>query len=622
MEQNTQGWDRYQKGLDYNAKIALRPTVDKNERFYAGRQWEGLDLKKLSPIVLNVIKKIADFKRSVVMSDSVSMQFSAEGIPDVTNDEAHKLFQQVAANLSGYAKTLWENLKVDSMNEDGLLNGQISGDTVSYWFWDERIKGANWQEGDINGELINNVNYFPGDPNDSTINDAYGAVQPYILLAFRRQVKDIRAEAKQNKVKKKDIEGIVADDETENQAGDRAKQELEADGEDGKCIVLLEMWKGLVDTTEPDPVTGEEVTTGQEYHIMARKSTRAVIVRDTWDTKLTRYPVALMNWTQREGSAHGEADLTSMIPNQIAINITASMIDSWVRKHGYPKVLYDSTRIGAWSNDISTAIPVNGTDTGGVGGAAQYMQPAQLSAAVIQYLDRIIQLTKELSGANESALGETAPTNTSAIITNVQSATRPLSSQKRRFYQYCEDIGLIWLDFWISQYTKYPNRTLEITTQEGEKQVVQLDTKILKEVRLKLKLDIGPSTQWNEAAAVQTLDGLLTRQLITFIEYLKRLPNGVIPNKQGLITDRESAEAAQRAADKELMYELMAQKMEEIMPTLPPETQNQLQMLQRNEPEQYEAQVKQLVKQSRPYANNVEGGSGNEVSTVQQPVNG
>lgn len=132
---------------------------------------------------------------------------------------------------------------------------------------------------------------------------------------------------------------------------------------------------------------------------------------------------------------------------------------------------------------------------------------------------------------------------------------------------------------------------------------------------MKLKIDVGPSTQWNEAAAVTTLDNLLGRDLITFIEYLKRLPNGLIPDKQGLISDRESAEAQQRAQDKQFMYELMAKFMDQIDPMLPPETKNQLKMLERNDPAGYENQVKQLIQQMpvqqqpqvepRAYAGNV-----------------
>jgi hypothetical protein len=579
--ENTTGWNRYQSGLDYKSKINLLPTIDKNERFYAGKHWQGVKSNGLPTPVLNVTKRIIDYKISAVMSDMLTMQFSAEGIGDNTQDGQEQLYRKAAGILSEYSKTLWENLKVDSMNEDGLLDAALSGDMISYWYWLDKAS-------DICGEGIDNANYFAGDPNTDEINDAYGPVQPYILLAFRRQVSDVRKEAKENGVPEQDLQNISADSETENQAGDRSKIELE--DSDGKCIVLLEMWP-------------------EEGTIWARKSTRNVVIREKWNTGLHRYPVAMMNWYKRKGSAHGEAEATALIPNQIMINQQAAMIALWIKLHGFPKVLYDKTRIGAWTNDISAAIPVNGSEPNGVGGAATYMQPAQISAAVMKFMEWFIQITKDMAGASDAALGEANATNTSAIIVLQKATAVPLNSIKRRFYKYVEDVGLIWLDFWSTQYAKYPRRNLEIKTKDGAKQVVSFDTSVLQKIKMKLKIDVGPSTQWNEAAAVQTLDNLLLKDKITFIEYLKRLPNGMIPDKQGLIDDRESAEAAQQARDKQFMYELMGKFMDEIEPTLPPEVRNQLQMLQRNDPPQYEAQVRQIIQQTpRPYANNMEGG--------------
>ncbi len=591
--EETRAWSRYQKGIEYKNKINLLPTTDKNERFYAGRQWEGVKANGLPTPVLNVTKRIIDYKISAIMSDMISMQFSADGVGD--KDAQGQAYRQIAQLLSEYSRTQWENLKVDSMNEDGLLDAALSGDMISHWYWDNR---AN----DMTGELIDNANLMLGDPNTPEINDAYGPVQPYIELAFRRQVSDVRREAEENGVKQEDMDKITADSETENQPGDRSKVELEDD--DGKCIVLLEYTKELIDGV---------------WHIMAEKSTRSVVIRPKWDTGLHRYPVALMNWYKRKGSAHGEADATSIIPNQIMINQQAAMIALWIKLHGFPKVLYDKTRMGEWTNDLSKAIPVNGSnDIGGVGSAAQYMQPAQISAAVMEFMKWFIDITKEMNGASDAALGLANPTNTSAIIVLQKATAVPLNSIKRRFYKYVEDIGLIWLDFWTSKYAEYPARDIEITV-DGVKQIVQLDTALLQQVKLKLKIDVGPSTQWNEATAVQTLDNLLTRQVITFIEYLKRLPNGLIPDKQGLIDDRESEEAQRMAQEKEFLYEIMAGRMDEIMPTLPPEAQNELKMLQRNEPEKYESQAKVMIRQSfaRPYANNVEGGGQSGVSGMQ-----
>ena len=462
--ENTQLWNRYQQGLDHKSKIKLLPTGNKNERFYSGKQWEGVQANGLPTPVLNIVKQVVDYKISAVMSDMISMQFSADGVGD--NDTEGQAYREVAKLFTEYSRTQWENLKVDSMNEEGLLNAALSADMCSHWYWDKRAK-------DFTGELIDNANLMLGDPNTSEINDAFGPVQPYIQLAFRRQVEDVRREAKENGVKKEDLDNIVADDETENQAGDMSRTEIETD-EGGKCIVLLEYTKELID---------------DEWHIMAEKSTRNFVIRKKWDTGLHRYPVALMNWYTRKGSGHGEAEATSLIPNQLMINKQAAMIALWIQLHGFPKVLYDQTRINQWTNSLSKAIPVNGTDTGGVGGAAQYMQPAQLSAAVMQFMTWFISITKEMAGVSDAALGQAPPTNTSAIIVLAKNTAVPLNSIKRRYYSYIEDVGRIWMDFWTSKYTEYPVRNLEITV-DGVKQVVPLNTEILKQMKLKLKIDI------------------------------------------------------------------------------------------------------------------------------------
>ena len=597
--------------MEYQSKISLLPKIDKNERFYSGDHWRGIKANKLPTPILNVTKRIIDWKVAQVMSDLLKMRFTAEGVSDVAEDEQSVLYREIAKLFSEYSETLWENLKMDSMNEKGLLKSAIGCSMVSYWYWYDKIDNGDGQMGNIMGELVNACNYFPGDPNNPEINNAYEPVQPYIILSFRQQVEDVKTEAKKHGATKEQLDLITADDETKNQAGDRAKNEI--DGDDGKCIVLLHMWKEPEEVPVIDPVTGVQAfdedgkpVTKIVWHIMAEKSTRNVVVRKKWDTGLHRYPVALMNWYEREGDAYGEAEATSLVPNNIMINKYAAMVALWVQTHGFPKVLFDRTRIGEWSTDFTKAIPVNGVDAGGVGGAAMYMQPAQLSAAVMNFIEWFISITKDMAGANESALGEATPTNTSAIVVNSKNAVVPLSSIKRRFYQYVEDIGLIWLDFWTSKYTDYPVRNLPVQ-RDGVTVIEQIDTSILKDIKLKLKIEVGPANLWSEAAEIQTLDNLLSQQMITFIEYLERQPNGVIPGREGLLEARKSAKAQQEAQDKQFMYDLMAREFERIEPMLPPEVQNELKMLQRNDPEQYEAQVRQLIQEAgqqapaRPY---------------------
>ena len=603
----TKDWRQYQIGIGHKNSLELYKTVDKNERFYTKRHWEGVRTNGLPAAVLPYAKRIVDFKVAMVASDRVSMTFTPQGVSDDANDELSLLQRKIASQLTDYARTVAENTKFDEMNSNGLLDAAISGDMVSFWFWDESIDAGNGIMGDINGHLVDNVNVFLGDVNTPEINNVYGPVQPYIIIAFRKNVKEVRDEFRREAEKRgmsedeieAEIENITPDNETGNQAGDRAKIELNEDEESGKCIVLLKMWREYRDG---------------KWHIMARRSTEYVVIRDTWDTGLHRYPVAWMNWDIRKGSCHGEAEMTSLIQNQVIIDKLASMIALWIYRHGFTRMIYDKSRITSISNDITQAIAVNdAASAGGVGAVAQYMQPAQLSAAVQSFFTMFITLTKEAAGANESILGEAAPTNTSAIIVNSKNAAVPLNNIKQRFYRYIEDVGLIWLDFWMSKYTQYNGRQIEIT-RDGVKQVITLDTETLKNMRLKLRIDVSPSSPFDEAAQQQTLDNLLAQQHITFVEWLERVKKGIIPDKEGLIEARTGEEARRRAENEQFMWEIMAKEMREIEPTLPDEARNQLQMLQRNDPMAYEEQTKALIRehirQPRPYAYNVEGGGG------------
>jgi hypothetical protein len=89
---------------------------------------------------------------------------------------------------------------------------------------------------------------------------------------------------------------------------------------------------------------------------------------------------------------------------------------------------------------------------------------------------------------------------------------------------------------------------------------------------------------------MQTLDNLLSAEKISFLQYLDRLPNGMIPKKQELIDELKAQieQEQQVLTDKQVQYEKMAKFME----TLPPEIQNQLKALP---PEQMEQQIMNMM---------------------------
>jgi hypothetical protein len=500
----------------------------------------------------------------------LTMQFSAENAAnyDPANPERMKGLKEVARLLSDYSKTTWERLKQDAMNEQALLDAGLSGDGIAYFYWDESINAGQNVMGDIAEELIDNVCYFPGNTSDPRPNDKNGPIQPHIILSFRKLVKDVREEAKRNGLSAEKISQITADTDTQYRAGDRARQEPNNDDDKGFCTVLLKMWvkEGQI----------PEANYGKVKTIWARKSVQAVIIRKDWDTGLHRYPVASMQWTPRKNSCHGEAEATELIPNNIAINKLMATMILWTMLNAYPKVIYDSNRIPSWSNDITKAIPVDGDTTS----AAQFLQPQGLPAQVQNLFELLVQTTKDMAGANETALGDDSVTKTAAGIIALQKASAlPLSMIKRRYAQYIEDIGLIWLDFWLTKYNVPRMLTVEQTNPETKKtEVVQepFDGSQYNQTTFSLKIDVGASTQWSEIASIQTLDALLDKQLITFRQYLERIYNGLIPDKEGLIDEVEQQE--QQAKQQEMMA-AFEQFVSQLSPELQAAIQAESQML-------------------------------------------
>jgi hypothetical protein len=548
LDEETKDWDLYKQGIDFKNRLNLFATTNRNERFYAGHHWDGADTG-LPQVRLNVTKRIVNWKVAQVMSDMLTMQFSAENSAnyDPANPEKMEQLKGVARLFTDYSKTTWERLKQDALNEQGLLDAALSGDAVAYFYWDESINAGHNVMGDIAEELIDNVCYFPGNTSEPRPNDKNGPLQPYIILSFRKLVKDVKEEARKNGLGEEEINRIVADNDTQYRAGDRARKEPNAEGDLAPCTVLLKMWvdKGA---------------------IWARKSVQAVVIRKDWNTGLHRYPVAVMNWIPRKNSCHGEAEATELIPNNIAINKLMATMILWTMLNAYPKPVYDVSRIPSWSNDITKAIPVDGDVTG----AATYLYPQGLPASVQALFELLVQTTKDTAGANETALGDDSITRTAAGIIALQKAsTIPLATHKRRFAQWIEDIGLIWLDYWLTKYNVPRLLTVERPSPEtGKDEPVQIpfDGSQYSEAAFSLKIDVGASTQWSEVASIQTLDNLLEKQLITFKQYLERIYNGLIPDREGLIDEIEQQE-------EQVQQQKMMEAFEQFISQLSPELQ-------------------------------------------------
>lgn len=488
-------WKRYNACADYKNSQGYYSTIDENYRYYQGDQWGNVESNGLPLPVFNLIKPVIRYKISIITQNDTSILYTTEN----TQDGEFEELKQIADVLTKYGKVLWEKNKMDYLNECMLTDAAISGNGYIYHYYDGAKK-------EIASELIDGVNVYPSNPNVADIQS-----QEYIVIAFRRSLGSVKREAenakknKLNNLSEDDIDCITPDTETIYQAGDVAKTEMR-DSE--MCTLLLMLWK--------DEKTGT---------IHFSKSTRSYeIVKDT-DLGLTRYPIAMMTWEPAKNYFFGIPDAKSLIPNQDYVNTIASMIMASTSYSSFPKMIYNADLIDNPSMETGVAIGISGD--GDIRNSIGFISPASVGSDAFNMFERTITLTKELMGANDGALGNINPENASgkAILAVMEQSAVPLDSVKRRFYNYIEDNALIWADMW-RVYESGGNKIVTVRDDiSQEQETFAISPEAWNRLMLNVKVEVGPSSRWNEVVMTQILDNLLSQQMIDLEFYVNAMPS-------------------------------------------------------------------------------------------------
>ena len=403
-----------------------------------------------------------------------------------------------------------------------MRNASVDGDGCLYTYFDPNVRTGQRPGGDIVTELVENTRVIFGNPNDRRVER-----QPYIIIARREMVQDVRRRVKAAGGNPDDVQPD-ADDAGNYHDGLTSGE---------KCTVLLKFYRKY-ESAGKDRV-GNPMETAR---IKALECVRGAVVRAEWDTGLTLYPVTWLCAEYVQNSYHGQADATSLIPNQVFINKLFAMTMLSLMTTAYPKVVYDKTRIPKWDNRIGAAIPVSGGDMQNV---ADIIDPAQVSPQISQFIEAAIRYTKECMGATDAALGEAKSYNTSALIANQRAAGVPLELVRQNLYQSVEDLGLIYIDHMRAYYGERETELAQPGTETAAP--LTFDYSLLGKIPLSVKLDVGASAYWSEITAVQTLDNLLQSGKIDIVQYLERLPTGYITKQKELI-EQFKAQAAQAQA--------------------------------------------------------------------------
>ena len=503
-------WREYERMLAYNESIQLDDTVRVNENFFVGKQWEGVESNGLPTPVFNFLKRVTLFTVASITSDRVKLLAS----PVDSHSGDGRVIRAVDV-VNAEFDALFEHNKLPTLIQEFMRNAAVDGDAATYTYWDSEAPAPGGGRGAIAPEIVPNTRVGFGNCADRRVQS-----QPYILIKRRELTEKLKKRARE--LGCAGWEDIRPD--TDEQYADSYKETGD------KTTVILRLWK--------DDGTGT---------VWACECVRGMMVRPPWDLGLTLYPVTWLCWDYVQDSYHGQAMLTGLIPNQIYINKLFAMTMISLMTTAYPKVVYDRTRVPKWDNGIGKAIGVNGGDVTGV---ARILDPAQVSPQIAQFIELTQDMTQSNLGATSVALGEARPDNTSAIVALQRAAATPNELTRQSLYQSIEELGAIYLDFMAGYYgvrmvevdpaEEVPEELLAfagdaLPLSAGGTLVVPYDFAQLRDIPMLLKLDVGASAYWSEIASAQTLDNLLAAGQISLEEYLERIPDEYITDRQGLI---------------------------------------------------------------------------------------
>ena len=479
----TQIWSLYEKGRNYHRMMGIYTDTDRNHRFYNGNQWDGVKLGGIEPIQKNFIKPIVKYKNAVIHDNLYAAVYSSENFE---NAEFYKASERYCNILNRYARRIWERDQMDFKGRRVTKDAAVNGEGIIYVYYDTGKKVPR-------NEIVDKSDIYYGNENDDNIQE-----QPYILIRKRMPVLKAREYAVSLGMSPEQVEHIIGDNDTFEEAGEAAKYEV-----DNMVTIVYKMYK-------------EDGT----VHISC--ATRWVVLQEDNDTGLTLYPVAHMNWEEKKGSARGEGEVKYLIPTQIEVNRTEMRRVLTVKEQAYPKKVADTTKI-INPNELNTVggtIKVAGQTVDDVRKVVGTLPPAQMSPDVKVLQDDLIQMTRELAGAGEIATGQINPENASgrAILAVQQASQAPVTEQKDNYKTFLEDLARIYMDYLIAYSPDGAKLEEEIPDpQTGKKavQIIVVPQTVLKSLQAEVKVEITPKGPFDKFAQEQTVENLLTGGYLT-----------------------------------------------------------------------------------------------------------
>lgn len=536
----TDVWQLYEKGRDYCRAHNVFTDTDRNHRFYNGNQWEGAKLGDVEPVQKNFIKPIVKYKVAVIHDNLYAIVFSPE---NYENPQFQQAAQKYCAMLTRYEAKVWEQDKLNYKGRRITKDAAINDEGILYIDFDtERMLPVN--------EIIDKNDIYYGNENSDDIQS-----QPYILLRRRMPVVNAMELALSKGMSQDKLSMIIGDNDTFEESGDDAKLEV-----DDQVTVVYKLFK-------------------EKGTVRFSIATRYCDIVEDADLGIPLYPIAHFIWEEKKGSARGEGEVRSLIPNQIEVNKTEVRRTLTVKMQAYPQKVVDASKV-ANPNDLSRVgaiIKTQGNTVDDVRNIVSTLQPAQMSRDVKELQDDLVQMSRELAGAGDLATGSVNPENASgkAILAVQDAARQPLTGQKENYKSFVEDVARIHLEYLIAfspDGVDMEDAVMDPQTGEETVTVVRIPQSALQMLKANIRVDVTPKSVYDRFAQEQTIENLLTQgffnpQRIGELEIYARLldDDSVAPKAKIMEAIRYIKGEQKRIAELEAKAQAMQQRASQFL---------------------------------------------------------
>lgn len=512
-------WQKYEKSKHYMDGKNILLKTERNWNFFVGKQWEATkDSEGLEDLpMLNFIKQTVNYKVSSISQHAITAIFSDmnSGNLELGNDD-------VCHRMNNLFDISWQKAKMNRVARKALKHSAVQGDSYVFWYSGDTRKSP---------QIVNNTQMRLGDENTVDIQE-----QPWIIIEERLAKDVVKERAKLQGCSEEEIALIMTDSDNDTQLYN--KQEV---SNKVTSLVYMEKKKGIVHIAR-----ATKNVIYEELHPIAQTKNNEPI-----GTGLTMYPIVPMIWEEVPNTARGSSEVEHLIPNQLELNKTLARRAISVKMTAFPRVAYDEGMLANPEDldKVGSALRLTGGNAQAISQMIAYLSPQAQSQDAKLLSDELLDKTKDLSGASDTALGniDLSRVSGTAATTIRDQQQVPLNDQVTMYQEFVENVALLWFDIWKAY---YPDG-LEF---DG----IRVEAEEIENIVPNVRIDIAEDTTLSRMTSQQEISNLFNNNKITFDEFAEAYPEHASIDKKILLKIAEQRRQAQLAQQQAMEQQQLA----------------------------------------------------------------